>query len=412
MILRRAALVSLVLLSAACQAPVRPEAPTAAEPEAAATPATAPVRATGARSAERSPGKALRAPDAVPEAAGMAEAVPAVLRGADVFARLRLRLAEPPCVQDRVVQRWEKVYGRWPPRFRASIEAVLPLLALVLDEIELHQLPGEFALLPIVESWYRPDAGSARGTYGMWQFTTTTARHQGLRIEPGFDERLAPQASTRAAMRYLAALQNEFGDWKLANMAYNAGEFRVKRTLARLAPKDRRVSAASHRPPGLSMTTYEHVAKVQALACLLAQPQRFGLTLPDEVVVEPLQVVPVPAGIGLDALAARAGFSTAELRRLNPAFRQGRIPARGEHAVLLPRSAAQRLSLAPSAPAAVAAAEPAISGTSVSMHRVESGDTLGAIARRYGIRLADLVRWNGIDVRALLHPGQQLRLEP
>jgi hypothetical protein len=94
------------------------------------------------------------------------------LHGEDVYARLTARLADPPCVEDRVVQRWEHTYGRWPPRFAAQLEAVLPLMAMTLDEIETHHLPGEFALLPIVESWYRPDAGSA--AYGLW----TVAVHQ------------------------------------------------------------------------------------------------------------------------------------------------------------------------------------------------------------------------------------------
>ena len=189
-------LMPLALLLAGCQAPVRPEAPEAA---AVATPAPTPLAPSAESVADRraKPARTRRAKPAAPAV----EPAPAVLHGAEVFARLRRGLADRPCVDDRVVHRWQKVYGRWPPRFRASIEAVLPLLALVLEEVEVHQLPAEFALLPIVESWYRPDAGTARGTYGMWQFTATTARHQGLRIEPGFDERLAPQASTRAAMR-------------------------------------------------------------------------------------------------------------------------------------------------------------------------------------------------------------------
>jgi membrane-bound lytic murein transglycosylase D len=43
------------------------------------------------------------------------------------------------------------------------------------------------------------------------------------------------------------------------------------------------------------------------------------------------------------------------------------------------------------------------------MHRVESGDTLSAIARRYDVRLADLRRWNpGAEV---LQIGQEIYLE-
>jgi hypothetical protein len=51
------------------------------------------------------------------------------------------------------------------------------------------------------------------------------------------------------------------------------------------------------------MTTYEHVAKVQALACLIAQPQRFGIELPRRTRIEPLQAVTLPPGIAtLDAV--------------------------------------------------------------------------------------------------------------
>jgi membrane-bound lytic murein transglycosylase D len=63
---------------------------------------------------------------------------------------------------------------------------------------------------------------------------------------PGFDERLAPQAATRAAMRYLAELQNRFGDWKLADMAFNAGEYRIVRAPG---PRQAGANAPSLRPP-------------------------------------------------------------------------------------------------------------------------------------------------------------------
>ncbi|MCI1710206.1 MAG: transglycosylase SLT domain-containing protein [Chiayiivirga sp.] len=395
----------------ACQAPTRPAAPLdASPPERHAHSVTAPAIVV-----EDPANAAAPADPALHE--GLPRTTPAsYLHGEDVYARLTARLADPPCVEDRVVQRWEHTYGRWPPRFAAQLEAVLPLMAMTLDEIETHHLPGEFALLPIVESWYRPDAGSAATAYGLWQFTSATARHQGLRIVPGFDERLAPQAATRAAMRYLAELQNHFGDWKLADMAFNAGEYRIVRALARSKPEQRTVSAAAHLPPGLSMTTYEHVAKVQALACLITQPQRFGIELPRRTRIEPLQAVTLPPGIAtLDAVASRAEIPVAELRRLNPAFLQGRVVAAARRELILPRSAAKRLAEAP-APYPLVAVVPVPDEQrppdTARTHRVERGDTLSGISTRYGVRLRDLLRWNRIDVRALLHPGQRLRLEP
>ena len=398
---RGTALVLVILALVACQVPRRPDPPPSnqdaiAPPQPATTPAP-------------------REPEAPAPKPSLPAPAKSGLTGRDVYQRLVAHFADPPCVEDRVVQRWERTYGRWAPRFASQLEAILPLMALALEEVETHHLPGEFALLPIVESWYRPDAGSPRTAYGMWQFTTTTARHQGLLILPGFDERLAPQASTRAAMRYLATLQNRFGDWKLANMAFNAGEYRLLRALARSKPEQKRAVAALHHPPGLSMTTYEHVAKVQALACLIAQAPRFGIELPQATRIEPLEVAPLPRGVAtLDAAAQHAGIEAEALQRLNPAFLEGRIVAGAPREVLLPRSAAQRLAAAPEPSRAIelASAETTAAAATPREYRVRSGDTLGAIAQRLGLRLADLLRWNRIDVRALLHPGQLLRLEP
>ena len=41
---------------------------------------------------------------------------------------------------------------------------------------------------------------------------------------------------------------------------------------------------------------------------------------------------------------------------------------------------------------------------------VVKGDTLYKISRRYGVTVDDLVRWNGIKNRNLIHPGQQLKI--
>jgi bacteriocin-like protein len=41
---------------------------------------------------------------------------------------------------------------------------------------------------------------------------------------------------------------------------------------------------------------------------------------------------------------------------------------------------------------------------------VVKGDTLYKISRRYGVTVDDLVRWNGIKNRNLIHPGQLLKI--
>lgn len=41
---------------------------------------------------------------------------------------------------------------------------------------------------------------------------------------------------------------------------------------------------------------------------------------------------------------------------------------------------------------------------------VRAGDTISAIAGRYGLRTVDVLTWNGLSWRSVIHPGQTLRL--
>ncbi len=385
------------LLLAGCQAPVRPHPADVPEPVTtvpAPRPAVAPV--------------------APPVAAPPAPAAPDPMdTGAEVFDFLSSRLSDPICVKGIHNTAWRKRYAGYPTRFASQIENVLPLMAYVAQEVERRGLPAEFVLLPIVESWYRPDAIGPGGPAGMWQMIASTARNHGVRIQSGHDGRLNPVESTDAALDYLQKLDGMFGgEWRAMSMAYNAGEYRILRAFS--ASGDRRVSGERHLPRGLSRTTYDYVAKMHALACLLAKPERHGLVLPREARFVPLARVTLPAGAtSLDQAAATLGTDAAALRRLNPGYRGGRVVAGAPRELLAP--ATPLVLLRGAAPpggdsdAPVATAPAADEGR---RHQIRPGDTLSRIAARYGVSLRQLFELNGMDGRSVLRPGRWVRIDP
>ena len=320
----------------------------------------------------------------------------------DLYQRLRARLSDPHCDGSEAQQHWLRRYAPQPESFHRQLAPMLPLLDYVLGEIETRQLPGEFALIPIVESHYRPLARSPHGPLGLWQFTRDTAVGFGLKVDREADERVSVVRSTDAALQMLGDLYRSHQDWALAAAGYNAGPYRLRRLLERQPDPQ-----PGPLPAGLARGTYDYIEKLRAWGCLLGEPERHGIELPPLDDVERLVRVPTPPGLKrLSLLAEVTGLSRQQLRHWNPLLQDLPRPHGGSE-LLLPKASARgwldfaervsRGDIAPPAPR---------------LHTVAQGDTLTALAARYGVTVAELQRWNGLEAKALLRIGQTLRLEP
>ena len=83
--------------------------------------------------------------------------------GAAVFERLNNNFSGPICNDSAAINLWKKRYAGNPKSFSKHLGEILPLLDYVSAEVERRKLPAEFALIPIIESWYQPHAvGSFR----------------------------------------------------------------------------------------------------------------------------------------------------------------------------------------------------------------------------------------------------------
>ena len=332
--------------------------------------------------------------------------------GREIYERFRAGLAAPQCDAAATRARWKEHFSRAPKRLVQPNDDLLPLFGYVVDALREANLPTEYALIPFVESGYKPGARSAGGPAGLWQFIGTTARNHGVSMRDGYDGRLSPVESTQAAVRYLKTLHNMFGkDWRLAVMGYNAGEYRVLQSMRRAG-----MNASNARPaelPGLSGITYAYVEKLHALACLFQQAEDrddWMRALERQVP----RLAPHELDGPLDAWARRNGHDPALLRRLNPAFANG-TPSRGDKPlrVLAPTVSSDVPAPADIASAASAApANPApVTDDKARSHVVKRGESAWTIARRYGLTAQQLQARNQLKADSVLRPGMVLRVD-
>jgi membrane-bound lytic murein transglycosylase D len=209
----------------------------------------------------------------------------------------------------------------------------------IVNELERRNMPTELALLPFIESAYNPQALSVAKAAGMWQFVPGTGRTFNLRQNMFQDERRDVLASTSAALDYLEKLHDMFGDWYLALAAYNWGEGNVQRAIARNQAAGLPTDYMSLKLPA---ETRSYVPKLQAVKNIIANPQMYGLSLPDIPNHPYFVTVTTAHDIDVDIAAKLSGMTLDEFKALNPSFRLPLILGATQSQILLPFDNAQQ----------------------------------------------------------------------
>lgn len=338
---------------------------------------------------------------------------------ADVWDRLRGSFDMPGCDADPAVLVWAGRFTRHPQQFEKQLKSVMPRLIYMQQVAAQYNVAGEFVLLPWVESHFRPvGAGAKHRPAGMWQIMPVTARAMGLRVDSHYDGRLDVPAATHAVMKLLEQYHKQFGDWRVADYAYNAGEFAVRR-IVRTNGMPPNKPAIPQWP--LRKVTHEHLIKLLAIACVVREPERFQVSLPTLPPAQHLVREQIPGPISFERMARHADMPVETLKHLNAAYRGDVIQAASGSSVLLPARHAQRFRDAMLEGAVSADAHPAAAqaqgatassrtktgSASQNTHTVRSGDSLWRIARANNVTVNQLRVWNRLD-GAVLKPGQVL----
>lgn len=210
-----------------------------------------------------------------------------------------------------------------------------PYLYQIVNEIEAQNIPGELALLPIVESAFRPDAVSGASAAGLWQFMPGTGKDFGLTQNWWYDGRNDVYASTQAAASFLKGLSEYFdGDWLLALASYNYGKGNIQKAIDRNAMQGEPTDYWSlHKLP---TETMQYVPKLLAVAKLIAHAEEYNIPLHPIKNKPVFELVDVGSPLYLDQAAAMANTSPEHFQKLNPAFKQNATAPDGPNHLLIP----------------------------------------------------------------------------
>lgn len=309
-------------------------------------------------------------------------------------------------------------------RKRSLVESMLGMslyyMPIFEQAIEKEGIPIELKYLPVIESAMNPDAVSRAGAVGLWQIMLPTARGLGLEINTLVDERRDPVRSSEAAARYLRELYDIYKDWSLAIAAYNCGPGNVNKALRRAGDDARKDFWAIY--PYLPQETRGYVPCFIAATYVMNYYNKHNIS--PALAKKPIVTdsVHVSRRVHFQQIADILKLPVEQLQVLNPQYRKQEIPGTPERPwpLVLPANQTYAYIMSEDAiaahnadlyarrdvvePATGMEARPAtvdgqegewVVTEDVKWHKVRRNETMASIAKRYGVSLKSLKRWNG-----------------
>jgi membrane-bound lytic murein transglycosylase D len=387
---------SLLLLLTGCQLTQQPL--TSLEQEKNSDSSSATLANTTANTTKAKKSKASSATKlfAISKKAAPQKAIGSPKEQDDLWQRISMQFTlDIP--DNKSIDYYRNWYINHPKHLEIVAQRAEPFLYLITDKIEQRNLPLELALLPIVESSFDVNAYSAGKAAGLWQFLSGTAKVYGLKQDYWYDGRRDVDAATDAALDYLSYLNQLFdGDWYHALAAYNSGEGRIARSIARNEKAEKSTDLFSL---SLTQETNRYVPKLLALADVLANKEKYGLTIPRIANQPVLTLVEPNEQLDLRTAANYAGIDYQTLREFNPGYNQWATSPSGAQQLLIPLANIDQFNQKLDNNRG--------RGVQVSQYKVKRGDTISTIALRYNISTKALRQTNKLNSH-MITVGQTL----
>ncbi|WP_198265536.1 LysM peptidoglycan-binding domain-containing protein [sulfur-oxidizing endosymbiont of Gigantopelta aegis] len=298
----------------------------------------------------------------------------------DVWQRLN-SLYQLSAIDNQRIRKQEMIFLKNPLRIETISKRASPFLHFIVEEVNKRNMPGEIALLPIIESSFKTNAYSSMRASGLWQFVPATGKHFGLKQNWWYDGRRDIYHSTLAALTYLEQLNRYYkGDWLLALAAYNAGAGNINKAIKKNLKLGKPTDYWSL---SLPRETFKYVPKLLAIAKIINNHAALGIHL-NPIENQPrLMIINTHSQIDLSRVAKMANISLKELRHYNPGFKQWATDPEGPHHLFIPienvTQFEQQLALLDDK-----------DRVQWYRHKIRSGESLSVIARKYRVSVSVL----------------------
>ena len=290
------------------------------------------------------------------------------------------------------------------------------------EALDAYNLPLELKYLPIIESALNPSAVSRTGATGLWQFMLTTGKLYGLESNSLVDDRRDPIKATWAAARYLKDMYDIYQDWNLVIAAYNCGPGHVNKAIRRAGGKTDYWAIYNYLP----RETRGYVPAFIAANYVMTYYCKHNICPMETNIPQATDTIQINRNLHFEQIADICHIPLEEIKSLNPQYKRNIVPGNSKpYTLRLPTEAissfidnedtiynhrSAELFKNRRLVNSVGTRSKATAGDGeLTYYRIRQGDTLGGIARKFGVTVRQLRNWNGLrnnNIRA----GRRLRI--
>ena len=275
------------------------------------------------------------------------------------------------------------------------------------EQLQNRKIPLELKYLPIIESRLDPEAVSRVGATGLWQLMFYTGLENGLKLNSYIDERMDPLKSTIAATKYLEKLYKIHSDWNLALASYNAGP----RTISKAIKRSGGYKNYWNLRPFLPRETANYIPSFIATMYILEYAEEHGIDIKQLTNTKPkIDTIYIKNQISFEHISSFLNISKEMIKKYNPSYIHEIIPGKNKNYITLPEKAVDSIISNEERLYAYSKSEfdkqekplpDLYSIDSKIIYKIKYGEFLGKIAKKFGVKVSDLKRWNNLKSDAI-----------